>query len=369
MPPRDDLETIAGRWVGRFDNHRQVEATLARGGPAAPELTRERRWMEVHRLNAPQLGAVALFFQEFRAAAPALAHRQRVVSLVVDGARGCVRAEQLFFRGGPTYDRVPVEPVAVAAMAPTDFDRHPGCDLFFAQEPELDRFRGGMQPGACRYRHPVDGEVCADFEMLLPPDQLWYRDRSVRTADGTVRGEIDGFSWLLFDRVAPDADPTGSLPRLTGQQGVWRGRFHRYDGEGRLTETLASEITVRVYEEAGRWLYHQTSRLGPPEAPHRTIEAHGEIHSGRVWFASDRFEGWAMDLPGEAAAGGAVLVMRPRDGSGPDVHEIISCSADGHRRWRVSQFLRDGQLVGRTLIEEEKLSDDWRAHDAAAPTG
>jgi hypothetical protein len=366
MPPRDDLETIAGRWVGRFDNHRQVEATLARGGPGAPELTRERRWMEVLRLNAPQLGEVVLFFQEFRAAAPALAHRQRVVSLVVDGARDGVRAEQLFFRGGPTYDRASVEPASVAAMAREDFDRHPGCDLFFAHEPEMDRFRGGMQPGACRYRHPVDGEVCADFEMLLHPDQLWYRDRSVRTVDGTVRGEIDGFSWLLFDRESPGTDPDVSLPRLTGHQGVWRGRFHRYDREGRLSETLPSEITVRVYEEAGRWLYHQTSRLGPPEAPRRTIEAHGEIHSGRVWFASDSFEGWAMDLPGEAGTGGAVLVMRPKDGAGPDVHEIISCSGDGRRRWRVSQFLSDGQLVGRTLIEEEKLSDDWRAHDGLA---
>lgn len=39
------VEAIARLWVGRFTTARQVEATLARGGPAAPELTRDTgRW-------------------------------------------------------------------------------------------------------------------------------------------------------------------------------------------------------------------------------------------------------------------------------------------------------------------------------------
>ena len=56
MDAAAQLETIAARWQGSFHNRRQVVASLARGGPVAPELTRELRSMEVERLQAPQLG-------------------------------------------------------------------------------------------------------------------------------------------------------------------------------------------------------------------------------------------------------------------------------------------------------------------------
>ncbi len=55
--------------------------------------------------------------------------------------------------------------------------------------------------------------------MLLYADQLWYGDRSLRVRDGSVRGEIDGFSWLLFDR----REKASALPAIARQQGVWRG--------------------------------------------------------------------------------------------------------------------------------------------------
>lgn len=353
------LETIAARWQGAFHNRRQVAANVARGGPAAPELTRELRTMEVERLEAPQLGEVVLYFQEFRASAPQLAHRQRVVVLREDPGRGSVRAEQLFFRGGPTYDRPPLAASQVRTLGPEAFDRHPGCDLLFEAEPALDRFRARMDPGACRYRHPQDGEVCAEFEMLLLPDQLWYRDRSLRLADGSVRGEIDGFSWLLFDRVpGGDGLEAAGLPALVGQQGVWRGTFRRYDADGELVESVPSTVTIRVLREAGHWRYHQSNLLGSGDAPQRRIEARGEIHSGRVWFESERYRGWAMDLPGEQPAAGSLLVMHPHDPADPEVHEIISCSPDGRRRWRVAQRLRDGRLLGRTAIDEEKVTGD-----------
>jgi hypothetical protein len=45
--------------------------------------------------------------------------------------------------------------------------------------------------------------------------------------------------------------------------------------------------------------------------------------------------------------------------------ELIHASADGRRRHRVTQMLRDGLLVRRTLIDEIRIQDDWRAWDAA----
>jgi hypothetical protein len=290
--------------------------------------------------------------------------------LVWDDLHQAVRAEQLFFTEGPAYDRPPLADDAVAALAPEAFVRHPGCDLFFRHEPEHDRWRGAMLPGACRYRHPSDGEVCAEYEMLLPDGQLWYRDRSLRLADHTVRGEVDGFSWLLFDRLGPDSPAPDLGSALVRQQGVWRGTFRRYDADGEWRESFTSTIVLRVRERRGGLRYHQSNHHRWPDGSEQSFDSEGEIRAGRVWFRSEQFAGWAMDLPEDGESGGAtaaVLRLWPRRPGGPEVLEVIHCSADGRHRHRCSQSLLDGQLIRRTFIDEEKLSDDWRAWDAAAP--
>jgi hypothetical protein len=351
------VEEIAQRWAGSFHNHRQVDANVARGEPAAPELTRERREMNVFRIDAPQIGRAVLFFEEFRGTQPGRANRQRVVSLVFDPKTRRIRAEQWFFKAGPTYDRKPLEPAAVAKLPRTEFTRQPTCDLYFDFESELRRWRGGMLPRACVYEHEVDGMVYADFEMLLYPQQLWYRDRSIRLVNGTVRGEIDGFSWLLFDRASNAA--------LLTSQGVWKGTFRRYDADGKLTAEFPSEIIARVEEKDGRQVFRQTNRYTPAGAPPQVIESTGEIRDGRVWFENERLSGWSMNIPADTSGRGAVIVMDYKDGSGQYVYEIVARSADGKRRSRATQYLKDGQIQRRTLIDEVKVTDDWRAYEAA----
>jgi hypothetical protein len=370
---QDAVEAIAQRWVGRFDNRRQVQASLARGGPPAPELTREHRSLEVVRLAAPQLGEAILYLQECRATAPGLAHRQRVMRLrVADGAQG-VRAEQLFFREGPAYDRPLLPADQVRTLGEEAFTRYPGCDLFFCFEPEHNRWRGAMQPGTCRYHHPQDGEVCAEFAMLLPEDQLWYRDRSLRLRDGGIRGEVDGFSWLLFDRlpaIPGEAPATNSetmedlvglgLPALARQMGVWTGTFRRYDAEGHLLDSFPSTVEQRLDRQDGRWHYRQWSRFPLAATEPRQIEACGEILDGRLHFTSGRLRGWAMDVP--EAPGTTVLLMTSCDGSDLLMQEISQLADGGRRRFRVSQTLQGGRLVGRSLIDEHKVgeaSDSW----------
>ncbi len=351
------LQDIADRWVGEYDNHLQVRANLDRPGPTVPELTRERRELKVVRLTAPQLGDLVLFFEEYRESQPGLANRQRVVSLVLDAKRNQVRARQFFFKGA-RYDRSPLAPEVIARMSPADFDlSRPYCDLWFSWEPEWQRYRGRMQPGACVSEHEVDGMVHADFEMLLYGKELWYRDRSIRLANGTVRGEIDGFSWLLFTRK--------STPHIAQQQGVWRGVFRRYDADGRLTAEFPSEITMRVMPKDGRLMYHQTNRYLPAGKPEEVLESYGEVRDGRVYFGNARLDAWKMDVPDDPSGRSAVILMQYKDGSGLYVHEIVSVSADGRHRARATQYLKDGRIVRRTLIDEDKVTDDWAAYDAA----
>jgi hypothetical protein len=351
------IDEIAERWIGDYTNQRQVEHNIARGGPNVPELTRDLRKMRVVKLDAPQLGKTVLFFEEYRLAATEKAQRQRVVSLVFDDKTQKVRALQYFFKAGPTYDRKPLDPSVVAKKTLADFRHEAKCDLYFVWEAEWQRYRGGMLPRVCEYLHEGSGMVYADFEMLLYPKELWYRDRSIKLVDGTVRGEIDGFSWLLFDRN--DSTANQSVSR---QVGVWKGTFRRYDAEGNLTATFPSEIIARLKNEQGLARYHQTNRYFLPDGKEQVIESFGEVRDGRIWFANERVDGWSMDAAGDTARRMTMLNMTMKDGS--YVHEVISLSDDGKRRSRATQFLKDGKILRRTLIDEEKVTDDWASFEA-----
>ncbi len=352
------IAEVVRRWIGDFDNLRQVDANLARGEPAAPELTRERRTMQVRRIDNPRIGATVLFYEEFRATQPGRAHRQRVVSLVFDPATRRIRAEQWFFKSGPAYDRAPLDAVAVAKLGRDAFTHQSTCDLYFDYEVKWQRWRGGMLPKTCVYEHELDGTVYADFEMLLYPSQLWYRDRSIRLGNGTVRGEIDGFSWLLFDRAAAAVSSARN-------EGVWKGTFRRYDADGKLAAEFPSEIIARIEQVDGRQVLRQTNRYSPAGAPQQVIESQGEIRDGRVWFENERLSGWSMDIPGDDSGRGAVIFMNYKDGSGQYVYEIVARSADGKYRSRATQYLKDGRIQRRTLVDEEKVTDDWRAYESA----
>ena len=199
-PVLADATQLADWWSGRFDNSAQLAANSAAGQPNVPELTRTARRITVERVVAPQLGGVVLLLHEYKAPDMTVANRARVYVLK-DLPDGRVRAVQHFFKTGPTYDRKPTGAVAVAAMKPADFNFYPGCDLFFTLDAVTGRYAGGMASRTCVYEHATDGFVYAEFDQFVWPRANWYRDRSVKVATGTVRGSIDGFTYLRFGKI------------------------------------------------------------------------------------------------------------------------------------------------------------------------
>lgn len=201
--PGDMVREVALWWAGSYDNTRQFEfdAAWRRGELAAvPELTQSKRRIVTTRLDAPHLGDQVIYFEEYRAERPGIANRQRVTAITWDEKTSSVRAVQHFFAAGLSYDRATLSPDAVATFAKERFYFQPGCDLYFRWDDKNKRYTGGMMPKTCVYEHEVDGMVYAEFDMLLWPDQLWYRDRSKRVLNDTIRGEIDGFGWLRFEK-------------------------------------------------------------------------------------------------------------------------------------------------------------------------
>jgi CpeT/CpcT family (DUF1001) len=203
--PSEMLKEIAAWWPGQYSTQRQVAADAAWARPNAkptPELTTVARRIMAVQLDAPQLGENVIYFEEFRATEPEVAARQRVTALVWDESTASVRSLQYFFKSGPAYDRKAMPAAQVAKMTKDDFVHQAPCDVYFKWEPDHQRYKGGMLPRSCEYEHPGDGLVYAEFDMILWPDALWYRDRSRRVANHTIRGEIDGFIWLRFDKTS-----------------------------------------------------------------------------------------------------------------------------------------------------------------------
>lgn len=98
-----------------------------------------------------------------------------------------------------------------------------------------------------------------------------------------------------------------------------------------------------------------------PDGKEQVIESFGEVRDGRISFANERVDGWSMDAVGDTTRRMTMLNMTMKDGS--YVHEVISLSDDGKQRSRATQFLKDGKILRRTLIDEEKVTDDWAAYE------
>lgn len=361
------IEQFARWWVGSFSNERQINTDRLQNEPHYPESVRLLRNIRVQRLNAPAIGPLVLYLEEIKSDQPDKAHRQRVMTFNWKADTNEIEVEQLFFSTELAYDRHFIPAADVEKMTRADFTRERGCDLFFKWDPALGRFKGGMRPRACEYTHPTSGRVFAEFDMILDTSRLWYRDRSIKLADGSIRGEIDGFSWLRFDRLADAPNLANGdrisktamlrlMPATARMEGTWEGTFRRFDANGVLTETLPSKIIVRFLEDGNVNDYSQTNITRRPDGTEQRIESVGKWDVDRLRFSNARLDGWAMDIAEDAAGLTSIFLMTFKDGSRMTVSEIVTLSADGQSRARATQYLVDGRIVRRTLIDEVKVA-------------
>lgn len=362
------LGRFAKYWTGAFSNERQARAERLNREPDYPEAVRLVRDMRVHRLNAPAIGDIVLFLEEVKTDRPQLAHRQRVMTLLWRESTGEIEVEQLFPSLDQAYDRPLISPAEVEQLSREDLFPVAECNLFFRWEPEKQRFKGGMRPRACRYEHPQSGPVYAEFDMVLDRHRLWYRDRSIKVADGAVRGEIDGFSWLRFDRLSDRpilangdrisrAELRRRMPLTAKMEGVWEGTFRRVGPKGEIIEALPSRIIVQLLPDGEAYDYRQINVLNPDGDEEQRFESYGKWDVDRLRFFNGRLEGWAKAVAADEAGQTAVFLMEFNDGSGLTVSEVVSFRpGDPDARMRATQYMREGRIVRRTLIDEIKVS-------------
>jgi ketosteroid isomerase-like protein len=174
-----------------------------------------------------------------------------------------------------------------------------------------------------------------------------------------ARPAVDGFFETRFaDHLISEtkAIPTTSLrTAMIGQmEGDWTGTFRRYDAQGVLTETLPSQVQIRFPNDGGPNDYLQTNILQLPSGQEQRLVTNGKWDGDTLRFSSARVEGVYQALANDPSGLNATLQMAFKDGSGMTVSEIITLSPDGRSRMRAAQYIVDGKIIRRTLIDETR---------------
>ena len=168
---------------------------------------------------------------------------------------------------------------------------------------------------------------------------------------------------LLFISLTPPA-AAGPLERF--QKAVdenvlsvvtWEGTFRRVDATGAIIEEFETKIVSR-FDPSAEPPYAQTNTYFKADGVEE-IQSTGDWQNGKLLFSNPRIDGWGADLTEEQDPFGrsSMLQMSFKDGSGMYMYEIITLSDDGNRRSRMAQYIIDGEVQRRTLIDEIKTSE------------
>ena len=183
---------------------------------------------------------------------------------------------------------------------------------------------------------------------------------SIATAAAYVaaaRPQVDGFFETRFAETlaAQLKAKTGNEARarlIAQMAGIWTGTFRRYDADGRLIEAVPSEVQI-VFGQDGAD-YRQVNIIRRPGKPEERIESTGRWDGGRLRFANPRVDGWFGPLEGDTTGLASVLQMTFKGPQPMTISELLTVSPDGKQRMRVAQYVSDGRIVRRTLINETR---------------
>lgn len=142
------------------------------------------------------------------------------------------------------------------------------------------------------------------------------------------------------------------MPLLAKHEGDWEGTYMYVDPEGKATDQHRSHMTCS-FPEDGEYQYCQTNTYTWPDGRAEVHKFPGVYDGyGRLHFDTERIRGvvWALDE-------NSLYLTWTFKARGQDLRlfELIVLSDDGNHRSRTWQWIRDGKLEMRTLINETRV--------------
>jgi hypothetical protein len=153
-----------------------------------------------------------------------------------------------------------------------------------------------------------------------------------------------------------------NFPLLARHEGIWDGMYRYFDAAGHKTDEHSSRLVCRLHDTrtAAGFDYEQSNfyKWADGRTDIRPFPARTE--GDRIVFVSDLIDGWAAAVPLDEAKRTMMLHWVRKGEPGVYLYEMIQISDDGKYRSRVWHWFREGRLFQRTLIDEEKVSPNWR---------
>lgn len=150
-----------------------------------------------------------------------------------------------------------------------------------------------------------------------------------------------------------------AMPLLARNEGVWEGWYRYYDQQGNKVDEHRSKLICR-FPASGPYPYHQTNHYTWSDGKREVRDFPATFRDGRVWFENELIHGWAAEVPLDEHHRTVMLYWRRKGEPDTYLYEMIQVSDCGRYRQRVWQWIRDGRCVLRTLIDEQKLTDNWQ---------
>lgn len=149
------------------------------------------------------------------------------------------------------------------------------------------------------------------------------------------------------------------LPQLSKHEGVWDGWYRHYDPNGKLIDEHQSRLVCR-FPDDGPLPYHQTNFYSWADGKREARDFPAEVRDGRMWFDNELITGWAAEVGLDEFNRTVMLYWKRKGDDDLYLYEMIQLSDDGQARHRVWHWYRAGRIVSRTLIDEARVSYQWR---------
>lgn len=140
------------------------------------------------------------------------------------------------------------------------------------------------------------------------------------------------------------------MPLLARHEGEWDGTYVHVGPDGAVVDRHRAQLTCAIVDDAA---YHQTNRYTWDDGRVEVHEFPGTyLGGGRCGFDTDRLRGefWELDAT-------SIYLSWQFKAEGEDLRlfELIVLSDDGDTRNRVWQWIKGGEVVRRTLINERRI--------------
>lgn len=145
-----------------------------------------------------------------------------------------------------------------------------------------------------------------------------------------------------------------SMPTLARHEGTWEGHYRYFDASGALIDQHASRLICRLPDD-GPYPYHQTNIYRWADGRSETRDFPATWRDGKLHWAGDGATGWAIEVGEDPHARTLMLYWAPQDRPGSYVYELIQISDCGRFRSRMWQWIEDGRVKLRTLIDEQRV--------------